>query len=330
MNPKQFTGTLNNADVPVSNLSYSAGTYKGFHLLGNPFTSAIKWNDGNWGISGIAANAKIWNDANSSYSEIAGNGIIPALNGFMVEVTSGTNSLTIPLAARTHDATGWYKSSDNPSIMLVAHDPAGQTAQESIIGFDNGATAGFDPAFDSHFLGGYAPKFYSVAGSEQLSTNTLPEAGGAVQVPFSFIKNDRADFTIEAKTISNISGPVILNDLKTNTTQDLSVNPVYTFTSASGDSPDRFLLKFSHVGIGETQSKNVITIYASGNQIFVTGNGGNISGNIFVYNMMGQLIQQQNLGTANLTKINFSGTTGYYLVKVITGENAYTGKVFIN
>ena len=90
------------------------------------------------------------------------------------------------------------------------------------------------------------------------------------------------------------------------------------------------MLTFSHVGIGETQNKNAITIYASGNQIFVTGNTGKGDGNIFVYNMMGQLLQQQKRTTGHLTKINFIGITGYYLVKVITGDSAYTGKVFIN
>ena len=54
------------------------------------------------------------------------------------------------------------------------------------------------PDFDSHFLPGYAPLFYSVAGTGHLSTNALPEVGNAVQIPFDIIKNEGESFTIEA------------------------------------------------------------------------------------------------------------------------------------
>jgi hypothetical protein len=277
----------------------------------------------------VAASAKIWSETNASYTDISANGIIPALNGFMVQVTSGTNSLTIPTAARIHDATGWYKSTDNPSILLLAHDLTGQTAQESIIRFTNEATAGFDPAFDSHFLPGYAPLFYSVAGTDQLSTNALPESGGNVQIPFTFVKNDGASFTIEAKTITGISGPVLLKDLKTNTTQDLTVKPVYSFTSSTSDDPNRFLLSFSHVGIGENANAQPISVYTAGNIVYVSNKTGSPDGNAYVYNMMGQLIMQQKL-TADLSAIGIKAGTGYYLVKVISGNQVFSGKVFIN
>jgi hypothetical protein len=38
---------------------------------------------------------------------------------------------------------------------------------------------------------------------------------------------------------------------------------------------------------------------------------------------------QHELGDNKLTTLNLSGSTGYYLVKVITGENSYSGKVFL-
>lgn len=41
-------------------------------------------------------------------------------NGFMVKVTSGTGSITIPAAKRVHSAQPWYKQSDYPVIKLFA------------------------------------------------------------------------------------------------------------------------------------------------------------------------------------------------------------------
>lgn len=331
---KQFSGTLNCSSITVGDLGISSGANSGWHLLGNPFSSALKWGTSDWSLTHFNATAKIWKESTAAYIDIAsGTGIIPALNGFMVQVTSGNsgnNSLTIPTAARVHDETAWYKSSERPSILLVANDITGQTAQESIITFDGQATAGFDPAFDAHFLPGYAPQFYSVAGAEQLSTNTLPEAGGTVQVPFNFVKNNGDNFTIGAKTISGIQGPVILNDIKTGATQDLTLNPVYSFTSATGDDPSRFLIIFSHLGIMDGQKDNTFTIFANSNSIFVIDNMGKNQGSVFVYNTMGQLLTQRQLAASNQTIINLDVNTGYYLVKVITGNNAYSGKVFIN
>ena len=328
---KQFTGALNVADVPVTNLAISAGANNSWHLLGNPFPSALTWATG-WSLNNIVSTAKIWNETGAAYTDIASGGIIPALNGFMVQVSpgfGGSNSLTIPLAARVHNTQAWYKNSEDPFIMLVANDPVGQTAQESVIRFIPEATTGFDPDFDSHFLSGFAPLFYSRAGEDNLSTNTLPAVGGTVQIPFDFIKNNGTSFSIEAKTISGIFGPVILNDLKTGASQDLSVNPVYAFTSASGDNVGRFLLSFSHVGIGENGKDNAFLVYASDDQLFVVDKTGKNQGNVFVYNLMGQMIASAKLNGSDRCKLSLNVPTGYYLVKIISPETTQTTKIFI-
>jgi hypothetical protein len=337
---KQFQGPLNVSDITVSDLTINAGVSginKGWHLLGNPFTSALTWGTEDWNLTNINATAKIWNENFASYADyspILANGIIPALNGFMVEVTdgfSGNNSLTIPLLARTHDATSWYKSTSLPYIKLIARDFTGQTAQASNIVFSPDATAEFDPAFDSHFINGFAPQFYSVADGEHLSTNVLPQAGGNVQIPFDFIKNESSSFTIEVDTLADIFGPVILNDLKTGATQDLRINPVYAFNALSGDSPGRFLLTFSHVGIGENAGAGFYNVYASGSNLMVVCNFAGNTGHAYVYNMLGQLIAQQELSTgSNLTKISMNATAGYYLVKVVGENQSSTSKVFLN
>jgi hypothetical protein len=328
---KQFAGTLNKLNVEVSSLSYGSSSYKGFHLLGNPFTSAINWNDGHWGsMTNVVAIAKIWDDAAGTYTDIAANGIIPALNGFMVEVTNATNSLTIPIAARVHNGTAWYKSTTNIGIVLVGTDPVSQTAQESTLNFNGEATNGFDAGFDSHFLAGYAPQFYSVAGAENLSTNTLPTPGETVSVPFAFVKNEGTTFSITAKTITKLQGAVIFTDLKTNTSQDLTLNPVYSFTSATGDEAKRFVLTLGPLGVGENAKQQALVVYASGNTLYIANPKGTaLKGDVYVYNTMGQTLLQQKLTTNTLTPINLNASTGYYLVKVVTADNAYTSKVFI-
>ncbi|MFZ4523665.1 MAG: hypothetical protein ACOYNC_18330 [Bacteroidales bacterium] len=325
---KTFTGTLNKDNILVSNLSIKPlSTDKGWHLLGNPFTSALVWGT-NWNLTNIITTTKIWNEATAAYVDIPSGGVIPALNGFMIQVTptfGGNNSLTMPVSQRVHNITPWYKSGNSPSISLVANDPDGQMAQESILQVDNGATTGFDPEFDSHFLPGYAPLFYSVAGQEQLSTNTLPDLGGSVQVPFDFVKNSSTNFSIEAKSISNIQGPVFLNDLKTNARQDLTLNPMYNFTSDAGDLPGRFLLTFSTVGMGENASANS-RIYAYERTIYVVDPG---KATLELFNLSGQKLLTESINTTGLYKIATQFPVACYVARLTTGTKVVVTKIFL-
>jgi hypothetical protein len=327
---KQFEGTLNKDNIPFSNLTISSGTNKGWHLLGNPYPCSLTWATG-WSLTNIVSTAKIWHESNASYSDITSGGIIPALNGFMVQVAAGfggSNSLTIPASAMTHSSTAWYKSSDNPAIKLVVNDPAGQTAQEHIIRFDAQSTIGFDPEFDSHFLKGYAPQLYSIAGEDELSTNTLPELNSQTQIPLKFIKNDGNNFTLEAVKIENIPGSVILNDLKTGAEQDLTVNPVYSFSSISSDNPSRFVISFSHLGIGGNDASNYFSIFTYDNQVLIKSSQWVSDGTIDVFNLMGQKLFSTSL-SGNSVIFPLSAPTGYYLVKVVTPEATQTAKVFV-
>ena len=326
---RSFSGILNKDNISVSDLSLNNGNNYGWHLLGNPYTSAVQWNDGNWALSNISTTAKIWNESGASYIDISAGGIIPALSGFMVEVTGNSNSITIPAASRTHSTTAWYKSADPPMIKLLASDPAGSTAQESIIRFIQGSTEGYDPEFDSHFLPGYAPQFYSVAGIENLSSNTLPNSGGTIEVPFDFIKNSSADFIIEAKKIQSVDGPVWLKDLKTGTSQELKSNPSYSFSSVDGDNPHRFILTFQNVGISEIHSSGLYSIKTDGNRVFINSRSGHGLGKVMIFNMPGQLLLTQDLQGSAHAQITLMVPTGYYLLKIEAAEGAQVSKIFI-
>lgn len=330
---KIFTGTLNSSDVSITGLTNTPSAYPpgditpGWNLLGNPFASAITWGTTDWALSpSINTTAKIWNETTAAYIDITANtGIIPAMNGFMVETSSNNGTLTIPASARTHNATPWYKSTGNPYIKLVASNIGAQTAQESVVTFDNLTAPGFDPNFDSHFLPGFAPSFYSVDGIEKLSTNVLPGLDNQTTIPFNFIKTAGSDFSIEAVQIDNIQAQVYLTDLKLNKVQNLKENPLYAFTAADGDDPARFLLSFSHVGIDEnTPGHN--GIYAYENTLYIVNPG---IARLEVYNLTGQKLLGEEINNPGLHKTTFHGPTGYYVVRLTTETKVVVTKVFI-
>jgi hypothetical protein len=321
---KHFTGLLNVGDVATTGLTKTAGTYTGWNFIGNPFSSALTWHTG-WSLTNIAAVAKIWNGSGASYSDINPGGIIPATQGVMVQVTSAPGSVTIPAAARTHSSQSWYKSTGDPLIKLKANDVVAQTFQESVITFNPASTIGYDSEFDAYFLAGYAPQFYSVEGGENLSTNVLPNEDSQTTIPLSFIKTEGADYTIEAMKIENITSQVYLTDLKLNQTQNLSENPVYSFTSLSTDDPARFLISFKPLGI-ETKPGENSGIYANDRTIYISNPG---ESTVEIFNMIGQKIIVEKTHNEPLYTLISIAATGYYLVRLTNGQKVITQKVFV-
>jgi len=331
---KQFTGIPNTSNVPVNGLTLSSGSNSGWHLLGNPFSSALEWNGGDWNLTNIAATAKIWVESTASYIDIhdVDHDIIPAMNGFMVQVTSAPGSLIIPASARKNDGTSWYKNSEE-SIRLIVSENEFATSQETNIRINGTSTDGYDAAFDSRFLAGYAPQFYSIAGEERLSTNTFPDLSNNRVIQLGFVKNDAYNYTIELNPVNIISGiGVYLTDRKINIVQNMIEIPVYSFTSTEGDDPTRFQLHFNNpFGTDDQATDNTVGIYPANGFIHVSNNTGNvINCDMFVYNMVGKKLLHTKMTLGRHTVIPvYPNTTGYYVVKVVTNEKIYTGKVFL-
>jgi hypothetical protein len=329
---KEFTGTLNASNITVNSLTRTGTTHEGWNLLGNPFPCAIQWNKtiASWALNNINSSAKIWNEAVASYTDIAQNGIIPAMQGFMVQVSTGTSgSLVIPAVDRLHDATSWYKNTEG-EIRLVANDPENSTAQESIIKVTGSATDGFDPRYDSHFLAGYAPLFYSTAGSEQLSTNTLPGIDNSRIIPFEFVKNTGTNFSIElAENSINGVSSVYLTDIKTGIVTNLSKTPSYNFTASETDDAGRFSLSFATTYGINPEISSGMQVYTCDKILFITQTDPQ-KGAIWIYTTTGQLVRSQSMESSTSQSISLqSFPPGVYVVTIQTEKGLYNQKVVV-
>lgn len=327
---KTFTGELITDDIGIYDLSKTDDMGNGWHLLGNPFVSALKWNDGNWQLNNVAGVAKIWSEANKSYSDIEANGIIPSAQGFMVQVSDATNEITIPIASRVHNNTAFYKSgSANDRILLVAAETEGGSAQESKILINPLATKGFDFEYDSRFVSGYAPLFYSQVGDELLSTNSLSALEEDLVIPFGFVKNKASEFTITLK--ENIAGLIVyLTDNQTGVKTKLSENPVYSFSAATADDAERFLLSFGAVGMDQLTDNEGANAYAYNNFIYIETPLKQPS-SVNVYNISGQLVLQGKTTGNTLTAINASTLRpGIYVVHIVLNDSMVSSKIIIN
>lgn len=337
---KTFTGKLNNLDINFTNLSYTPGQpNRGWHLLGNPFPSAVKWNDGHWSLTNVAAVCKVWDENGGTYLDIDPNENIPAMNGFMIWVSESTNAIKIPLAARVHDvSTNWYKKSGNSTDrpQLTVYSTENNTYQRSVVQFNPNSSSGFDLSCDSYFLAGIdqAPELYSVAeGNILLSTNTLPYTGKSTPIPFGFKKGSSVNYTLNVEGTENFDPDIsiLLEDKKLNTWQDLRLNPDYTFTSNTTDNPERFALHFGDAfGIGDKKDDQGFQVFTSGNSIFIESTEFAASGSeVRVYNLLGQEIAHTLIKDKH-SRIDLQNPSGYYLVKIKNHSGVNCTKVCIN
>jgi hypothetical protein len=321
---KDFVGTLNTGNQALSVTKTGAGGYSGWNLLGNPFPSNWTWNGGGGSIGGVA---QIWDNSPGvkDYKTVTGGTVVAAMNGIMV-YTSANGTYTFLDASRTHTAATWYKSSE-PHITLIAHDATGGTSKTSGIRFISDATNGFDLAYDAYMLSGLAPKFYSVAENNEFSLNTLPEAKEGLVIPFGFVKNGSTNFTIELA--ESLDGMVLaLRDKKTNTTVNLSKNPVYSFTSSAGDDANRFELLFgSQLGVNDSKTLASASAYSVDGRIVIN----NVSGDtqMDIINVQGQLLNKYDFFSNGSHEVSVNLPTGVYMVRLSNGGELRTMKVFV-
>ena len=342
---KQFTGSLNAGSVSPALTKSGTGDYAAYNLVGNPYPSAIDWKAViGWDRSKLVESGggydmSIWNDAAGnycSYNSAGSSGInggtqyIAVGQGFFVKAASA-GTLGMADGVRVHNTQAYLKSTDaiaNILRMKVAGN-VNSYSDEIVIEFGHPtANGGAEKMFSFYET---APSLYTVKPEGKYSVDFRGEAG-AVTIPLSFKAGADGSYTLTASQLESFtsSTDITLEDVKLNTTQNLMQNPVYTFSSSKTDDGARFLLHFGGAfSISENTKEQPFVVYASGNTVCISNaSGSEMKGEVYVYNTLGQIMMQQKLSD-NLAQFSLNTGTGYYLVKVITEDNAYTSKVFI-
>jgi len=334
-----FPGVLKSSPVVYSDLSFTSGApgyLEGWNLVGNPYPCGI--NPELCSVpGGMNAFAYVWDGAAGNYTTLSigsnvNPGTIASLQGFFVRTNSATNSLTLANAAKTHSGT-FLKDANAVPEMLKLKISGNGYSDVAYIRFFNKASAGFDQEFDAYKMPGIdeAPQLYSIIPGEKATVNALPSIESNSDVAMGLKVGDEATYTLTISGIEsfNAATPLFLEDLKTNTAQDLRQNAVYTFSAAPGDAEHRFNLHFTNtVGIAKVPVSKVV-IYSNRHTVYIR-NDENLKGKIEVYDLAGRLIRSSQLTGNQLDKVDIVNYKGNMLVKVITGKAITIEKVFVN
>ena len=333
---RSFEGTINNADITKSNLHFDTD---GWHLLGNPFPSALEWNTTDWSVTGIGAVAEIWDNNAGNYTPINPGDIIPSTNGFFVQVDNTSNSLTIPLSARLHDATNNYKSMQTDEmtetlVMKISNDENGYF-DINRIGFKAEASEKWDIDFDAHKLPGSAtaPQIWTVSNNENFAQNYLPYVYEVYQVPLHFKAgtNSMHHFVFEGMGSFSGDSRIYLEDLLLKKTIDLRTQQAYDFMASTEDNEGRFILHFNGVtATAEILDPDAISIYSSQNTVYIqSGKMASEKYNVEVFNLRGQLIYTESMEPTTLSSFTLNEKTGIYIVRLHNNNRSITQKVMI-
>jgi hypothetical protein len=352
---KTFSGNLNSGPIAFNLSRTGTGAYARYNLAGNPYPSAIDWKAAsgwdrtNLELNGGGYDMSIWNDAlstgnygtfnSASLSGTGTNGVsqyIQVGQGFMVKaIAPGKAPLLLGIQmddrVRVHNTQAYLKSTDEVAnvLRMKVSGNVNSYSDEIVVEFGHPtADGGAEKMFSFYET---APSLYTVKPDGNYSIDFRGEPG-AVTIPLSFKAGADGNYTITASQLESFgsSTDITLEDMKLAKTQNLIQNPVYSYFAGKNDDAARFLLHFGGAfSIDENAKEQPVKVYASGNTVYISNTSGSeMKGEVYVYNTLGQIMMQQKLSD-NLAQFSLNTGTGYYLVKVITEDNAYTSKVFI-
>jgi len=225
---------------------------------------------------------------------------------------------------RVHNATSFFKYSVAAVPDLVRLEVSGNNYKdEAVVRFMPEATAEFDGEYDAHKFYGDAAEAAQVytTGSIPLSINSLPETD---MVPLGVKAGVSGTYTIAATEINDLSD-VTLEDTKTGIFTKLA-EKAYTFSFEAGENEMRFRLHFVNMLNVTDKESNAAAVYSYRKTAYVNLKG-QVHGNIFIYNIAGQLVATK-LAAVGMNEIGIS-ITGNYLVKVVTNKTSQVKKIFI-
>ncbi len=331
---KSFVGNLNNTDVtnPLS-FAYTDPSSKGYNLLGNPYSSAIDWSAASWVKTNIeGGTAKVYDAVAKNFVDVSlvaspNTNIIPANQGFFVKALSAA-SFTIPANSRVHSGQAFYKSTSH--LLILKAEKTGTGFGDLMgINFDAAATLGYDAQYDASEIEAFAdaPSLYSVLqNGSKLSINTIPEQLPAnTVVHLNFKARSDGQYNINAISIpSNTNcSTLMLEDLKTNTFQNLNQYPIYSYTATTTDNLNRFILHFSTSAMGiQANDMGGTQVYSRDGQLIV-----NSTDNILAVEIFNEIGQQLGVYKVNGNSFRTKANSKVQLVRILMKDRTIVRKV---
>jgi M6 family metalloprotease-like protein len=322
----EFSGALNSGVFGATVIH--AGN--DFNLVPNPYPSAIDWDAASgWTKTNIANSIWTFSPAIANYaayvngvSNNGGSQYIAAGQAFFIQATNASPVLSMNDAVRLHNTQAFWKTAETiPNVLRITAE-SNNFKDEAVVRFADGTSNAIDPEYDAPKMFGLenAPQVYTLTNvGEKLSINSLPPTIGSTVIPLEFETNFNGPVVLSASGIETFDGTtaIFLNDLLTNHSQNLRVEPIYSFVHDTANSADRFRLVFNMAaGVGEQHLDEVNAWYSDGTLYISSSRLAGSKAVLEVYNNIGQLISARQIVLTELftTALDFNGMAVICLV----------------
>jgi hypothetical protein len=336
---RSFNGTINHGTVPLI-VKYTDNPnanqfQKGWNLVGNPYPSAISWNQlAGWTKQNISGTIYLFSAEFGNY--ITWNGfagaagpVIAMGQGFFVQTnnqnTMLTPSISINNAARLHSEVN-FRNEELIDNMIEISISGNQYADKTYIILKDDASEQYDFSYDASKLDGLfeAPQLYTYKGDAKLACNVLPSSTNISGKLIYLNVGEQNSYTLDFEhTFNNGFVPVIL-DRQTNTI--IQANQAYTFTANPNDIAARFeILDYNSITSTEDHSESAIHVWENNNFLYVGNFERNKTLHITLYDILGAEVLHSNNRITSLESLS----TGIYMVRVITDKQTVVTKITV-
>ncbi|PKP40084.1 MAG: hypothetical protein CVT96_10555, partial [Bacteroidetes bacterium HGW-Bacteroidetes-13] len=256
-------------NTPISNNIYNANDYAVYTLMGGVGTSGNPIPSGKIAsgqgffvdlVDGLGASTTLVFNNSMRVSAVGQNAQFFAANQSRAEVEPATMTTAISTQSNSKSRL-WLNLTNNQGAF-----------SQTLIGYADAATNGYDRLFDGLFLDGFENviSFYSLLQDQWLSiqAKAMPFDNKDI-IPLGYKSTIVGTFTISIADLDGLFGDqeIVLEDKLTGTTQLLK-EADYTFTTEKGTFNDRFVISFPN----KTLSTDDFVTNESAVQIFSTGN----------------------------------------------------------
>jgi hypothetical protein len=340
-----FTGTYNHsASYSTSALSYnSAGDpgQVGWHLIGNPFPSAIDWNSSGITKTNINNAIQFWDPATSMNRVYSfpdrineASSLIAPMQSVFIQAKPGGGSIAFGNTSRSSGSSSFYRLASSNKIQLKV---AGMgVSDETIIRFYDEASNFFDYDFDAMKMlnGGNNANIYSSIGGLDYAINSIKPVTSETQVSLKLKTKLAGKYSIAAEDF--LTDPLLsvyLQDNLTGDLIDLRNQKVYEFTSGPSDNADRFELVFSLPQItsfNEAGNKPAIRVLPDVNGAVVEFvNNIQNTADINVYDFTGKQVGHFSRQEISGGRVYIPVNEGGYIFRVVVDNQSLSEKVII-
>jgi hypothetical protein len=361
------SGVVNNGNLSTTLYNHNQSYTKGFNLVGNPYPSAIDWDDPDgWIKTNIDKaiyffRASTTDQYGGTYSTYANgisndgvaNNIIPSMQGFFIRVSDGafpvTGILGLNNDARISNRTRQFLKKSSPDPKGSHHILRLSTAYSDNIEHDDplviycneNGTSSYDNQLDAlkFFNTDFAATdLYSIGDDvKNMSINAISDpAGNSFMIPLGLRtrKNGEIVFRVKDLTGAFLSNDISLYDAVTGNTSSIINGMEYRVSLNAGTYNSRFYLIFGNFSTVDIQKQYVdnkpFSAYFANNKLHLDVKCIAINhGILHVNNITGQNVRSERIDQNGTYEYDIPVPNGIYIISLTSGGKRYSQKVIV-